>query len=190
MDIEGRIRDLGSVDSGPLSDRILAQDEEAWLEEQYRQNAFEVHKDTASMVVLFLNESSWPEVIVDRRPGWDRLADVAVPLMDSIIESHYQPVGTIIRAMAARLRAGGRITPHVDRHPSFHLGHRIHVPITTNSRVRFTVEGRPIPLEVGQAFEINNQKQHSVTNKGREDRISFIFDYIPPGKKPATEALQ
>jgi aspartyl/asparaginyl beta-hydroxylase (cupin superfamily) len=82
--------------------------------------------------------------------------------------------------LAAKLLAGGRILPHRDTHPSFAVGHRIHVPITTNPRVRFTIDGRPCRMEVGQAYEINNQKMHSVMNGGAEDRITFIFDYLPP----------
>jgi len=81
--------------------------------------------------------------------------------------------------MAAKLVAGGIIKPHIDSHPSFRYGHRIHVPITTNSRVRFMIDGRPYKMEVGQAYEINNQLKHSVMNKGEEDRITFIFDYVP-----------
>ena len=77
---------------------------------------------------------------------------------------------------------GGHIRPHTDAHPSFHAGHRIHVPITTNRRVRFMIEGRPHRMEVGQAYEINNQKTHSVANRGDEDRITFIFDYVPPSE--------
>ena len=82
--------------------------------------------------------------------------------------------------MAAKLEAGGRITPHFDSHPSFSHGHRIHVPITTNNRVRFMIDGRPYQLQVGQAYELNNQKTHSVMNSSKEDRITFIFDYVPP----------
>jgi hypothetical protein len=43
------------------------------------------------------------------------------------------------------------------------------------------IDGRPYQFQVGQAYELNNQKQHSVMNKGTEDRITFIFDYVPPG---------
>jgi hypothetical protein len=93
----------------------------------------------------------------------------------------YPTGGEVIRAIVARLTAGEIIKAHSDVHPSFHCAHRIHVPVTTNSRVWFTIDGRPYQFEVGQAYEINNQKQHSVTNKGAEDRITFIFDYIPPG---------
>ena len=50
--------------------------------------------------------------------------------------------------------------------------------------VRFMIDGRPYQLQVGEAYEINNQKVHSVMNKGTQDRINFIFDYLPPGAIP------
>ncbi len=84
--------------------------------------------------------------------------------------------------MAAKLLAGGRINPHFDSHPTFRHSHRIHVPITTNNRVRFMIDGRPYRMQVGQAYEINNQKTHSVINSAAEDRITFIFDYLPPDR--------
>jgi len=180
MNIDSRLRELGDVDSAPLVDAILALDDSAWREDQYRQEAFEVHRQTESVVLVFVNLDVWPELEITKEPGWDRLAHVAVPVMHDIIERFYPKGGTIIRAMAAKLLAGGKITPHTDTHPSFHIGHRIHVPITTNPRVRFMIDGRPHRFEIGKAYEINNQMTHSVTNKGSDDRVSFIFDYIPP----------
>lgn len=182
MDIETRIRELGPVDSETLASAILAQEEAAWHEQEHRQRAYEVHRDTESMVLVFTEESAWPELVVKKEAAWDRLADVAMPAMHDIIGRHYPPGGAIIRAMAARLAAGGKITPHTDRHPSFKIGHRIHVPITTNRRVRLTIDGRPYRLQVGRAYEINNQLTHSVANRGTEHRITFIFDYVPPGE--------
>ena len=181
MDIDVPLRELGAIDSTALSEAILSQEEAAWHEDEYRQQSYDVHYETASIVLVFTDGSNWPNSEVRKEPGWDRLADVAVPLMHEIIAKHYPKGGTIIRAMAANLKAGGKIKPHHDRHPSFHCGHRIHVPITTNSRVRFMIDGRPYQLQVGQAYELNNQKPHSVMNKGKEDRITFIFDYVPPG---------
>lgn len=180
MDIDTLFRDLGAVDIAALSDAILAQDENAWREQEHRQQVFDVHKETESIVLVFVDLERWPEIEITKEPGWDRLADVAIPVMHDIIDKHYPKGGTIIRAMAAKLLAGGKIRPHIDTHPSFHCGHRVHVPITTNPRVRFMIDGRPHQLEVGQAYEINNQKNHSVMNKGAEDRITFIFDYLPP----------
>lgn len=181
MDIGTPLRELGAFDSTALRDAILDQDEAAWNEDQYRQDQYEVHRQTESIVLVFTDGSDWPNSEVRKEPGWDRLADVALPLMHEIIDKHYPKGGTIIRAMAAKLLAGGRIDPHSDRHPSFHCGHRIHIPITTNPRVRFMIDGRPYQFKVGDVYELNNQKQHSVMNKGNEDRITFIFDYVPPG---------
>ena len=97
-----------------------------------------------------------------------------------IIDDFYPAGGTVIRAMAAKLKAGGIISPHRDSHPSFRNAHRIHIPITTNTGVRFMINGRPHRFEVGKAYEINNQMNHSVINAGKQDRITFIFDYLPP----------
>lgn len=179
MDIDAPIKTLGPVDIEHLRQLILSQEESAWYEQEKRQKEYDVHVYTESIVMVFTDGSGWPNIEVSKQPGWDRLADAAIPVMQHIVENYYSPGGTIIRAMAAKLLAGGIIKPHMDSHPSFRYGHRIHVPVTTNPRVRFMIDGRPYQLEVGQVYEINNQKRHSVMNKGEEDRITFIFDYVP-----------
>jgi len=180
MDIGVPFRAFGKVDSEPLAEAILSADPAVWDEYEERQKSYEVHEQTRSIVLLFAEVSNWPAVDISKQPGWNRFSDTAVPLMHQIIRNWYPPGGTIIRAMAAKLMAGGRIVPHRDAHPSFGAGHRIHVPLATNPRVRFMIDGRPAQLEVGHAYEINNQKVHSVMNKGDTDRIHFIFDYVPP----------
>jgi hypothetical protein len=180
MDIGEPLRDLGPVQVAPLKDAVLSLPPAAWLEQIQRQQNYDVHRYTQSVVLFFTDGSGWPSITVTKEPGWDRLAHVAVPLMHDLIERFYAPGGTIIRAMAAKLLAGAVIKPHCDSHPSFHSGHRIHVPITTNPRVRFHIDGRPYQFEVGRAYEINNQLMHSVMNRGVDDRITFIFDYVPP----------
>ncbi len=184
MDIGELVRHCGEIDVAPLATAIAAQGEEAWDEHKGRQKDYEVHRQTQSIVLLFANIEQWPTIEVTKPPGWDRLAGVAAPLMDSIIAQWYPPGGRIIRAMVAKLPPGARIDPHRDRHPSFGCGHRIHAPITTNSKVRFSVDGRPYNLQVGQVYEINNLKVHSVINRGNTDRIHFIFDYVPADKEP------
>ena len=180
MDIGAPFRDLGPVEVAPLRDAILALAPEAWLEQIRRQQDYDVHRYTQSVVLIFTDGSGWPAITVTKEPGWDRLAQVAVPVMHDLIGRFYPPGGTIIRAMAAKLLAGAVIKPHCDSHPSFHNSHRIHVPITTSARVRFNIGGRPYRFEVGRAYELNNQLNHSVMNKGADDRITYIFDYVPP----------
>jgi hypothetical protein len=180
MDIDVACRPLGAIAVESLRDTVLALPQEAWEENQQRQQDYDVHRRTESVVLIFTDGSGWPDITVTREAGWDLLAEIALPLMTDIIRRHYHPGGTIIRAMAAKLLPGEVISPHRDSHPSFHHGHRIHIPIKTNPRVRFMIDGRPYRMEVGQAYEINNQKTHSVMNKGDEERINFIFDYVPP----------
>jgi hypothetical protein len=178
VDIGIPIQDWGAVDATNLREAILNQDDLAWDEDDLRQDEYDVHRQTKSIVMLFASET-WPRVTITRKKGWDRIADVANPIMAEIIEQFYPPGGTIIRAVAAKLVAGGVITPHIDTLKSFAHGHRIHIPITTNKLVRFMIDGRPYRFEIGNVYEINNQKTHSVMNAGKEDRISFIFDYVP-----------
>jgi len=187
VNIDEPLKELGDIDYMPLRDRILSLDDKTWNENLSRQEMFDVHKKTSSLVLVFCD--GWPEMTVSKEVAWDYLADIAVPLMDHIINKHYEPGGMIIRAMAAKLFAGERITPHTDKHPSFHLAHRIHIPITTNDHVRFTIAGRPFHLKVGKAYEVNNQSTHSVMNRGDEDRITFIFDYMPPAIKSKAKSL-
>ena len=179
MNIDTPVRELGQIDINPLREVVLNQEQSIWDQSTIRQEEFEVHKATKSILMLFANIENWPEIEVRREEGWSFLADSALPVMNQIINSNYQPGGTVIRAMAAKLLSGENIASHWDKHPSFHCGHRIHVPIKTNSRVRFNIDGFPHQFNVGEAYEINNQKTHSVINKGDEERIHFIFDYVP-----------
>jgi len=179
MDIDTPLKSLGKIDAEPLRQVILDLDEDAWLSNEQRQNNYEVHRQTQSIVLVFC-DGPMNDLTVSKENGWDLLADVAVPVMHELIGRGYPAGGTIIRAMAAKLLSRGRINPHFDSHPTFRRSHRIHVPITTNPRVRFIIDGRPYQMKVGEAYEINNQKTHSVMNSGGEDRITFIFDYMPP----------
>jgi hypothetical protein len=60
MDIGVEQKCLGQVDISALRDKILAQPPAAWQEQLSRQQTYEVHRDTESIVMLFCDES-WPE---------------------------------------------------------------------------------------------------------------------------------
>ena len=170
-----------------LLEAVQRLDEDAWLEKQYRQEAFNVHKSTQSIVLSFVDLDQWPRVAVAREIGWDRLGAEAEPVMEDIVARCYEPGGVVIRAMAVRLSAGARITPHVDEHESLRISHRIHLPLLTNPRVRFFIDGVPHRFEPGRAVEVNNQLSHSVMNDGPSDRVHFIFDYLPPARLAGPE---
>ena len=72
MNIDTPLRKLGSFDSSALREAILLQEDDAWNEDKYRQEQFEVHHATRSIVVLFVDLDRWPELVVRREPGWPR----------------------------------------------------------------------------------------------------------------------
>lgn len=165
---------MGPVDHQPLKDAVTGLAADVWLEDKIRQQSFEQHKQTQSVVMLF--SSTWPDPAVEKRSGWEHFSAPANRLIEQIVGKHYPPGGRIIRAMAAKLLAGGRINLHKDAHPSFAAAHRIHVPLVTNPDVDFVIRGKSHYLEEGVAYEVSNLDYHAVTNRGA-DRIHFIFDY-------------
>lgn len=76
-----------------------------------------------------------------------------------------------------RLKAGARIMPHRDRQLEWEQGEaRLHLPIFTNTRVNFVVNGEVIPMRPGQLWYINANLTHEVANLGNNDRIHLVMD--------------
>jgi hypothetical protein len=177
MQIDTPIRPLGPVNATQLTERVLATDEGAWYADHRRQDEYEVHAETQSIILAFF--SGWPEVTVSHAQGWDGFADVAMPVIDALVARHYPPGGLLLRIVLARLLPGKRIDLHYDRHPSFSIAHRIHVPLVTNPDVEFIVGTERLALRPHHAFELNNKLPHSVSNRGATARVHLIFDYAP-----------
>jgi len=173
--IDTPIRPLGYVDAGRLTERVLAADESAWYADHRRQDDYEVHAQTQSIILVFF--TGWPEVHVTHAPGWDGFHDVAMPVIDHLVSSHYAPGGLVLRVVLARLLPGKCIDLHYDRHPSFSIAH--HVPLLTNPDVEFIVGPQRIAPLAHHAFELNNKMPHSVANRGSTPRVHLLFDYAP-----------
>jgi hypothetical protein len=169
---------LGKVDCQTLTDKVLLLSEAEWAVDSRRQQDYDVHAQTQSIILLFCD--GWPDVTVSRGSGWELLATEAAPVMEQVIKRHYVMGGKILRAMVTRLGSGCRIARHKDSHPSFAVAHRIHVPLITNASVEFIVGRERVPPRAHYAFELNNRMFHQVTNNGDSSRIHFIFDYAPP----------
>lgn len=159
-----------------LKNAVLAAAPERWLDEQLRQKSFDVHAKTHSFIMLFAE--GWPDLQVSKHAGWSQFSQYALPVMQEIIRKHYSPHGSIIRAVFAKLLAGMSIDEHYDDHPSFAIGHRIHVPLVTNDDVIFSIAGQKFNLKEGIAYEVSNLDFHYVANPTEHDRVHMIFDYV------------
>jgi hypothetical protein len=101
-----------------------------------------------------------------------------VPYIRSIIESLIP--STPQRALLARLPAGAKIQPHVDKSPYFSKTLRIHVPVETNDDVWMFSLGTPHQMKPGEVWSLNNSARHAVWNRHPTlSRTHLICDFLP-----------
>ncbi len=78
-----------------------------------------------------------------------------------------------------RLKAAAKIRPHRDLGLSIDYGEaRLHLPVEVNDDVLFICNGRPIPMRAGELWYFDADRQHSVHNRGRTDRVSLVIDCV------------
>ncbi|WP_144393669.1 aspartyl/asparaginyl beta-hydroxylase domain-containing protein [Pleionea sediminis] len=90
--------------------------------------------------------------------------------------------GFFIRANFVRLGAGKAITAHRDKAFSLVHSHQIHVPVRTSDDVVFTIGDVAMNMLEGEIVEINNRLAYSLENKGQDDCIHLILDWVVPGE--------
>jgi quercetin dioxygenase-like cupin family protein len=100
------------------------------------------------------------------------LADCAY--FREVIDS-FQFNKTIVRLL--RLDAGAVIQPHRDHCLGYEDGEfRLHIPVVTNPGVEFLLAGERLIMDPGTCWYINANEEHSVANRGTEDRIHLVID--------------
>lgn len=78
-----------------------------------------------------------------------------------------------------RLTPGSLIREHRDHDLAAEWGAaRIHVPIATNDRVEFLLNGTAVPMAPGEAWYLRLSDPHSVANRGANDRVHLVIDCI------------
>ncbi|XPV69666.1 MAG: aspartyl/asparaginyl beta-hydroxylase domain-containing protein [Halarcobacter sp.] len=75
------------------------------------------------------------------------------------------------------LKANSQIKEHCDRESYLEKGFiRIHIPISTNEKVKFILDSIEEKLELGCCYYINADKPHCIENLGTTDRIHLLID--------------
>ncbi len=100
-----------------------------------------------------------------------------LPYFKSVVEGFKAPMGRI-RIM--KLMPGSIIRTHRDTYEEvsdFSFGQvRLHIPIVTNDKVIFTVDGKNLHLKAGRLYYVNFSKKHYVRNDGDEARTHLVCD--------------
>lgn len=75
-----------------------------------------------------------------------------------------------------RLEPSAVIREHVDGEGvSFGVA-RLHIPIVTNDRVQFVIDGSPIVMQAGECWFLDTSYSHRVSNLGAEPRVHLVLD--------------
>lgn len=76
-----------------------------------------------------------------------------------------------------RLAPGSVIKEHRDHDLAFEDGTvRLHIPVTTNDRVDFRLNGVRCVMEAGSCWYLRLSDPHSVANRGQNDRVHLVID--------------
>lgn len=178
------IRILGEVDISDVREQILAIPESVWnSENEEKPNKFEALAQTRHIVFRFIDSPFDWRAFHDRKL-WSEWKDRLIPLMDMATRAYGYHRGAYPRVMLARMPPGEKILPHQDANPAAKWPHKIHIPILTNDKVIFYVEGIGYRFSEGQAVEVNNMGVHAVENFGDTDRIHLIFEYFDLDQSP------
>lgn len=164
--------DLSSIIE--LTEKLSRQE---WVNWSLRQNRWLDHKDTKTYPFIWdedtadYTNSKGLEYFNLDTPLWKCIK----PLID-ILEVKYN--GKASNAMLALLPSKGIIPEHDDGGSLIKV-HRLHIPIITNDKVYFFVNGTGYNLTVGNIYELNNVAPHGVYNLSEKDRVHLIIDITP-----------
>lgn len=80
-------------------------------------------------------------------------------------------------ARLLKLEVGAEVKPHTDNCLGYEDGcFRLHIPIVTNSKVEFILDGERLVMNEGECWYIDANFTHSVANRGHEDRVHLVID--------------
>lgn len=169
----------GSYDVEDIANMINDFDEE-WYFDTSRQEMYKTHADTKCITVQSIR-LGWVIGTFTISKKLFKIQDQAAKTqIESIVKDlEEKNNGKLVNFEIVSLSGNCRIRTHRDRGDFVYFGRRIHVPVITNPKALFTVAGNEIHMEKGTAYEINNARWHSVTNKSNEDRVHLIFDILP-----------
>jgi hypothetical protein len=171
------IRQLGVVDVTDFNLALNQQDDAIWNSDAHFKVRLAPYRNTRAIYLLFT--PGGPSEPTGYFSGWEPLGAAFEPIA-AAISAFYPHPGRVLNAQVASLPAGATIAPHVDRGPVLEATHRVHIPLKTNPRVMFDIEGSFYALKQGCVYEIDNMRSHAVWNESDQDRIHLIIDYLSP----------
>jgi aspartyl/asparaginyl beta-hydroxylase (cupin superfamily) len=182
MNISVPYRELFRWDSELLQRSLEAAPPDIWEKHAFRQNAFEVHRTTRSIIYVWSQPTDETYREVQTFIAEDDPADLhrEVWAVAQRIRAHFGATARVTKLMLAKLFERSRIIEHTDT-GNLTAIHRCHLPILTSPDCRFLIDHEAHHFDAGTVFELNNQLSHGVVNDSDRDRVHLICDVLPTG---------
>jgi hypothetical protein len=175
---DGNFRLVGLCDITALTAKVSALTDSDWNQVSWRQERFEIHRYTQTIELIF--DQDFRHENPTKRDSYFRLdCEKLLAPIEKTISGYFTGSGYVVRALLVNLKPQGKIRAHVDTGFSLMNSCRVHIPVTTNDRVVFSVGDETRAMKGGEMWEVNNARTHSVENLGETDRVHLIIDWIP-----------
>ena len=192
MNFDGDMRKIGDIDVTRFAQQAAKITNAEWTADAFRQKTYEVHKQTQTIRLIMDEDGRHRDPTY--HPSYEIHKELIEPIEIFIRRQFEQTLkakrlrkkhgrGYFIRMILVKLLANGSIPHHVDQGETLSKSHRMHLPIITNERNLFSVGDTEVHMKAGELWEINNRREHGVVNRGIEDRIHLIIDYVLAGEK-------
>jgi hypothetical protein len=107
---------------------------------------------------------------------FDKFEPFLRPFLD-LLRDHYE--FNQYAAFIARLHPQKEIGMHTDSGVFLETCHRIHLPLQTNPKVAYCIDGQEYYWQRGKAYEFDNTLIHGVKNRSEEFRIHLVVNLYP-----------
>jgi hypothetical protein len=143
--------------------------------------------ETAQKVLSEVTESEWVPTVPDgpyQNEGWRVVKIVAKGKRTQFAEQHPE-IGRVLdyfkdpieMAVFYSMLPGTILHPHRDLSGTLELGKiRYHVPLATNSDVKFFVDKKRVPMANGEMWALNTSYLHAVENASQIDRVHLVVE--------------
>lgn len=167
---------VGFFETPSFLQKLSLLPESIWDEYTFRQNNFEPHKNTKTILII---GEEWmvgsKEDLQKYEKNKKLFENELINLHNFFLEKYKR--GRIVRCILTKLKAHSTIPPHNDGGDSMINSKRHHIPVLTNPEIEFEVGGEQKHLQANEVWEINNLKVHAVRNYSEHDRIHLIADW-------------
>ncbi len=168
---------LGTYDTWPLKEQLLAEPDSAWTRSVAEQEGNWPHRDARH--ISLANDLDGRHFRATIFPKYAEYEALLVPLLRTIA-ARLARGKKVVRIQFAWLGAGSAIARHRDTSITLLYSHRVHVPVETNDQVTFECGEQSVIMREGEIWTFDNTLRHAVHNRGETSRIHLIVDFTEP----------